>query len=218
MATLPSVNSLTLEEFHLHWRLGCGLVSETSNLAVIHMPSGGGNTEVMRAVEESHRDAHPQRLPRRGDKLVAAPFSQNAFVGEISVFNNNEISVLVTEGRTPQTFRVPFTQVTWKPKKRCWVYWPKDVLRIARAVDDAVLPLLGHHPRFGEAFRVDGRVGFIKRLLGRPVALASDGMVMNSMRGCVVSLKGSEVDVLLEDMRYDGDARMWVGRSLEAES
>ena len=172
----------------------------------------------MRAVEESNRDAHPQRLPRRGDKLIAAPFSLSPFEGEVATFQNNEISVKAKEGFSPQTIRVPFTQVTWKPKSRCWVYWPKDVLRISRAVDDATLPILGHHPRFGEAVRVDGALGFIKRLLGRPVALASDGMVMNSMRGCVVSLKGSEVEVLLDDMRYDGDARMWFGRRLEPES
>ncbi|AFU88094.1 hypothetical protein CcrColossus_gp224 [Caulobacter phage CcrColossus] len=173
----------------------------------------------MNAVEASGRDAHPLRLPRRGDKVQAALFLDENVNGTVQHYLGGRVTVLVPKDKNGHTkVTLDFKRMTWKPKSRVWVYWPQKVIQSASQVDKATLPISGLSPRFGEPALIDGQMGFISHLLGQPRAVFSGQALMNSLTGVLVSLKGMRAKVLIENLFYDESARIWVGRSLEAES
>lgn len=174
----------------------------------------------MSAVEASGRDAHPLRLPRRGDKVQAALFLDENVNGSVQSYVGGRVCIQVPkpDGTGVEKITLDFKRMTWKPKARVWVYWPQHVMRIASAVENAYLPIIGNTPRFGDPARVDGRMGFVSHLLGQPREVFAGQAVMNTLGGVLVTLKAMRVKVLIENLFYDPAARTWVGRSLEAES
>jgi hypothetical protein len=77
--------------------------------------------------------------------------------------------------------------------------------------DEPLVTRRFEYAQVGETMMVDGRCGWVKRLIGTPVPV--DKHVMTSIRAYVVTTSRGDVTLDTAAVRYDTVRRLWVGRT-----
>lgn len=160
-------------------------------------------------------DPNPLRLPRRGDKVVAAPKAPGCFTGTVNAYASQRLSVK-TDGKHGLV-HIEFSRFTWSPRRKAWVCWPMDVIKTIKALekmDEApMLPRPKDFAGVGDFMLVDKRAGWVKRLQGRPTALPeqrTSSMNITAMRGYIVGTAKGDVTVEVDRARYEVERRLWI--------
>lgn len=149
-----------------------------------------------------------RRLPRRQDKVVAAPYLREAVSGEVIAYVSGRVNVK-TDGKHGNV-SLPFERFTWSVRRRAWVCWPQDVIRTIKKMDQDE-PMVTRRREFaavGEMVSVDGSCTWVKRLIGAPVPVGTT--LMNSIRAYVLSTSRGDVTLETEFVCYDSERRMWI--------
>lgn len=160
-------------------------------------------------------DSHsPRRLPRRNERVIAAPYAKppECVDGVVTACVNGRVSVK-TETRHGAV-HVELSNFTWSPRRKAWVWWPKDVIKQVRALDKlddtAALPRIREFAAIGDFVLLDGRATWVVRHQGRPAAIGA-GANITRLQGYVLLTAKSEVQVDAESVRYDHGRRLWTG-------
>lgn len=164
---------------------------------------------------ESQRppDELPPRRPRHHDSVFAARHNAPDCVnGIVLKFLGETVSVRTQTKRG--TVHMDASRFTWSIKRHGWVCWPQDVVRTIKRLeqDDALLPRPSEYAPIGSFILVDGRAGWVTRLLGKPVEFAGGVGQMDAIRAYVVSTRDGEFSMELPEVRFDGTRRIWIGR------
>lgn len=164
----------------------------------------------MTAVEAT--DPNARRLPRRGDKVVAAPKAPDCVSGEVISYSDKRIAIN-TRGPEGKVY-MEMTRFTWSTRRRAWVCWPKDVIAISKRIDqdEARLIRVIDYAQIGMWVLYHGRVCWVMRHQTKPVPLEKAKAVGSKLRAYILSTPHGPVTLPAEDCQYDSQRRMWIGR------
>lgn len=152
------------------------------------------------------------RQPRRGDKVVPAPYGDVEIEGVVVCYTTGRLTLhSARDGR----LTLPMLRFTWKPKARHWVCWPADITRHMKAVhqaeDQQARARYGLEPRVGDYCLVSGRGGWISHLYARPVKAADHvGAIFHEHAGYEITTAAGPVRIQTDQITFDVEKRVWV--------
>lgn len=151
------------------------------------------------------------RQPRQGDRVVAAPFGENCISGEVVSLRARRVTIKTAEHGN---LTVMVHRLTWKAKARLWVCWPIDmhkvIERLDRGDEACARARFGIRPEVGDVVVSRGRVGWISRLVSRPVkATRAPGVTFSVVGGYEITFGDGSTRTDLDTLVFDSDARLW---------
>jgi hypothetical protein len=125
------------------------------------------------------------RQPRRGDAVVAAPFGENCIAGEVISLRARRVTIKTADHGN---LTVMEHRLTWKPRARQWVCWPHDmhkhIERMDKCDEAAARARFGIRPEVGDAVQSHGKIGWITKLVSKPVkATMAPGVTFSVVGG-----------------------------------
>lgn len=153
----------------------------------------------------------PDRLPRRGDVIQAAPFFPTGVSGIVVSLSQGRITF---DSPVHGRLQLPLARFTWKPQARVWICWPAELAKHMKAVDAAEethrRARYGLTPCVGDCVSVDGRVGWIVRrsapVLREPT---QGGGLLRASCTYEIALPDGNISVEGDTVAFDSDLRVW---------
>lgn len=154
--------------------------------------------------------ASPRRHPRRGDKVVEAPFTSGGVSGEVVTYLDSRVTVKTSASNV----YVEITRFTWSPRRKAWVCWPSNIIRALRTMDkleDRLTMPSQSHARLGEYVSLESGSGWVVRHIGYDAALGHSA-TMTSLKAYEVCLASGRVEIPFAGLVFDSARRLWIGR------
>lgn len=163
-------------------------------------------------LDPSRRDT---RLPRKGDKVVAAPNGPGCIEGVVVSYVAQRVTIR-TEGKHGLV-HPEFSRFTWNARRRVWVCWPLDVVREVRnwdRLDDRLMrPNLGI-AQIGDYVVLAGiGGGWVVKQVGNAAPITGAGAIFQKLKSYVIATAKGRVEVDAGNLSYNSETRIWSGRA-----